>query len=108
MRDLILKIIITIILLRASNTKGTDYSEALDKAREAAMIQSGLQSKINDTRKWAEKEAYLVARKIGIEKEVGVCVYLFVVYRNRSIDLGVGNQKRLRLYQNKAEFEIKF
>lgn len=87
---------------------GDDYTIALEKAKEAALIQTGIQEKIDLSKQYAEKQAMMVVKDIGIEKPVAACLFVYKVYRDRAISFRVADQQRIKLELTKIHYTINF
>lgn len=85
-----------------------DYTIALEKAKEAALIQTGIQEKLDLSRRYAEKEAMKIVKDIGIEKPVAACVYLYKIYKDKAISFKVAKEQRIKLELNKIHYTINF
>jgi hypothetical protein len=85
-----------------------DYGVALDKAREAALIQSGVMDKVNRAKAYGEKESLKVAKDLGVDKPLGVALYLGKVYRDREVSIRITNAVRLSATPNGGGLVITF
>lgn len=71
-----------------------DNSEvALEKAKEAALIQSGVQKFIDNLKNYGTKEIHNKLIKFGVEKEIAGCLYTYKVIRDRSISFPISRKR---------------
>lgn len=101
-------LITLIVLMKPSTGLSDDYNIALEKAREAALIQTGIQQKIDLTRQYAEKQAMIIVKDIGIEKPIAACLFVYKVYKDKAISFKVADQQRIKLELRKIHYTINF
>lgn len=80
-------------MLTASTTHADSYDEAKQSALKAFVLQSGLQTNIDQASRYLEFKSRIYANKIGIAPYLGTTAYLYKVYRNRSLSFPYKNQR---------------
>ena len=83
------EIVIFTLLALLIATKANAYlimtDEALFRAKDAALIQTGIQSKIDMLSAYAEGKARTYIQKVGLEKPTAVAMTVYMIYKTRQI-----------------------
>lgn len=95
-------------LISASYASNSDYSTALDKAKDAAMIQSGVQDNIDQLRSYGESKAKYYATSLGIDKELALGIIGYKVYHDKGFSVPLSKTKRLTVHTDRVELKINF
>lgn len=77
--------LLTLLTPRTSYSVQHNYTQAVDKAKEAAYIQSGLSARVGEAKAMGEKAVKHFAMKAGIEREFGASLYLYKCYRDQAV-----------------------
>lgn len=80
----------------------SDYDLAIQKAGEAAYIQSGAQRVVKSVEEYGIRKA----KKVGIERELFLGLFLYKTYRTQTITIPMSNNKRLHLRLNSVTIEV--
>ena len=84
-----------------------DYTQAREKAIEAAMLQTGLTENINRLRSYGEEQASKYVDKIGIRAPVNILLFAYVVYRDKELHVPYKGH-RLTLAQDSVRLDFRF
>lgn len=92
------------ILLLSTNAYAIDYSDALGHARQAFLIQSGIQDGIQRT------GDYMVAqvKQAGLGTEFGAGLFAYKIYRDKMLTFPVSHKTRVTLNLNSITFTIHY
>lgn len=96
------------LLLITTSVYATDYSTALDKAKEAAMIQSGVQANIDKLRGYGESKAKYYATSLGVDKELAFAIIGYKVYRDKGFSVPLSKTQRLTVHTDRVEWRLNF
>lgn len=95
-----------ILVLTWDSVQAADYGPAIDKAKQAGMIQTGLQAKYDlVTKTYPEKTAIYLGNKLGITKPASFLVGAYGVYQKREITFSLG-EIGCNLKQDRVELKI--
>lgn len=92
------------ILLFTANAYAVDYSDALSHARQAFLIQSGIQDGIQKT------GDYFVAqvKQAGLGSEMGAGIFTYKVYRDKALTFPISHKTKITLSMNSVTFTIHY
>jgi hypothetical protein len=84
------------------------YGEATDKAQQAFLAQSGINSSIKQIKDYgaAKGNRYLI--ELGIDKQAAVVIFAYKVYRDKSLTLPITKTIRTTIRLNSIQFNINF
>lgn len=100
--------ILLLLLSCASSAKATDYFPALDKAKDAALIQSGVQADIDKLKAYGEAKGKEIAYDLGVEKPMFVGIFAYKVYRDKGVSFPLDKTKRLSIHTDRMELKVNF
>ena len=96
--------IILISLLLNTLCHADAYDLALSKAQEAAYIQSGAASFVNNIQDYTKKQTVSRLSEYNLQKEVGASLFLYSIIRNKQLTLHL---QRKELMFTPSTFRIK-
>lgn len=96
------------ILFYSSALGAPDYGAAIDAAKRSALIQSGVQSRIDQIQHSAESKGTAIVKDLGMDLEVGTAAYLYRCYRDQSLHIPLGNNRTLTLKPNGVDMVYSF
>lgn len=100
--------IILISLLPFTALAGSrSYVDALDKAKEAAMVQSGLKGTIERYTSMAQQQLMTQAATYHIDKPIYISLLGYKVYKDKAIIVPF-NEKQIVINLNSIKVVIKF
>ena len=100
-----------IILLFSASISASfaaDYGPALDKAKDAALIQTGIQGNIDKLKSYGEGQAKRYAYNLGVEKELATLIVGYKIYHDKGVSFPVDHTKRLSIHTDRVELKINF
>jgi len=80
-------------LLLMSSTYADMASDALESAKTALYIQSGLQTTTQQFTRYCEHRAKIYGDKMGVSKYAVSSLYFYKIYREKSFSIPYKNQK---------------
>lgn len=101
-------LLILISMLSASVSAAGRYDEALSKAKDAALIQSGVQAEADKAKRQLEAYGLFQATRLGVEKPVTAMLYCTKAYVDKAVSFPIDSNKRIRLELDRAGITIDF
>lgn len=99
-----MKLIFPIILIQTTINPcyAIDYSTAFNNAKNAFLIQSGVQDNINKFGQYGLSQL----KYYGLENEFGAVAFSYRVYRDKAGSISLGSGKRLTINLNGATLSL--
>ncbi len=91
-----------------ADDKAYKYSQALSRAKDAAMIQSGVQGRIDTVKGQLEAYGKAQADLLGVGEPLGVVLYCSKVYHDKSLTIPLTKTEKLQLKTDQAAITINF
>lgn len=88
------------------NSPARNRDDALDNAKKAFLIQSGIQSNIDRAGSYYENVSKKYARAAGIEKELGIILYSAKIIRDRRLQLKFWGEKHIEVARDHVSCSI--
>lgn len=85
-----------------------NYGPALDKAKDAALIQTGIQANIDKAKAMGEAQAKKTAYDLGVDKELGVGIVAYKIYKDKAISFPLDKTKHITIHEDRLELKISF
>lgn len=101
-----IKVLMFITMYSISCQASVDYTIAVDRAKTALYIQSGLSSKVDMISRYAEKRATYYCTKAGIEKPVDVAFFMYYTYKQQKLTIPLVYRSKLNVQPNQIDVEI--
>lgn len=83
-----------------------DYTIAMDKAKDAFLIQSGFQDMLNKFTQFGEKQARIYINKIGADKPAEIGAAMYYLYKNKTIPIRINNNNKIELHEDRINYII--
>lgn len=96
--------VLTLFFLFINSAYAVDYGDALSHAKQAFLIQSGIQSDIQKT------GDYFVAqvKQAGLGTEMGAGIFTYKVYRDKALTFPISHKTKITLNLNSVTFTIHY
>ena len=92
-----------LILISTTTEAGQpDYGDAIEHAKNAFLIQSGIQHNLDMTGNWAKEQV----SKLGFDKEIGAGYFVYKAYKTQSINFPIGHDRRVGITTNSANISF--
>lgn len=93
-----------LLFLISSNAYAIDYSDALGHARQAFLVQSGIQDGIQKTGDYVVAEI----KRMGLATPMGAGLFTYKIYRDRALTFPISHKTRVTLNLNSVTFTIHY
>jgi hypothetical protein len=80
-----LSLIALVFLIFCNEAEGRNYSVALDKARKALYIQSGMKSAVRKAEKSVMRELEHIIEEFEMKEEVAITLSAYYIYSKRQV-----------------------
>lgn len=97
-----MKFLAFLLLLTSHVAYGADYSAALNNAKTAFLVQSGLQGNIDKAGQYGLAQL----KVLGVDTEFGAVAFAYRTYRDKSGSINLGGGKKLLLNLNSATLSL--
>jgi|GEM_PF-3243812 len=85
-----------------------NYHPAFEAFKDASLIQTGIQARIDEFKHSAAIKGQSVLRRLGIGNEFGAIAFTYQCFRDRSIALPMGDGKMLTLREGGVRVDYTF
>lgn len=99
--------LVFISLFLTSSVFADEYSYALNKAKQAFLIQSGLQKQIKLLQRYVNKQVMEAVESLELTQEVGIIGGSYKIYKAKRVSFKIDG-KRFTLTPNSISVTLKF
>jgi len=85
-----------------------NYHPAFEAFKNASLIQTGIQARIDELKRSAAVKGQSVLRQLGIGNEFGTMAFAYQCFRDRAVALPMGDGRMLTLREGEVRVDYRF